>query len=281
MSVVASFDYLNRRIYMAVASFHPIDIYREARIGRATNEMHRCCRPMVSYSGNVAKGGGKFTPRYMTMLDGAKIVPVDGSIEPVTTITGEIITDDQTEFIDVAPLTVNPMIRYQPPEAEVIEVITSGGDPEAIAAAVWENAVRTLTSAGAGGATAQEVWEYVTRELTAGSTPPTVQQIRQEIDANSTRLSGIAAAIDGVPDAVIDRKDEIVQAADTQMFHVHQCDGMSMHELLQVLTSTLFGKVSISGDIVTFRNTPDTKNRVVAVVNAQGERLSVTLDLSD
>ena len=215
MSVVASFDYINRRIYIAAATWHPIDVYREARIDRATNEMHRCCPPMVRYDGNVAKGGGKFTPRYMTMLQGAKIVPVDGSIEPVTTITGEIITDDQTEFIDVVGLSVNPLVKYQPPEAEVIEVVTSGGDPTAIA------------------------------------------------------------------NAVLARKDEIVIAADLQMFHTHQCDGYSMHELLQVMMATLFGKVDVVGNVVTFRNPQDTKSRVIATVTPEGKRLSVTLDASD
>ncbi len=140
MAVVDHFDWVNRRIYMAAASWHPIEVYQEYRDERRTNEAARPYDNLVRYEGYVAKGGGKFTPRYMVMLDGAKIVPVDGGTAPVTTITGEIITDDQSEFIDVAPLTVRPLVKYQPPEAEVIEVITSGGDPTAIATAVMTRA---------------------------------------------------------------------------------------------------------------------------------------------
>lgn len=91
----------------------------------------------------------------------------------------------------------------------------------AIATAVWGNATRTLTEGGSGGATPEQIWTYNNRSLTdkagfnlsaayeAAKTaasqasvnalgtplqannyvvPPTVAQIRQEMDANSTKL---------------------------------------------------------------------------------------------
>lgn len=54
-----------------------------------------------------------------------------------------------------------------------------------IATAVWAATVRTIT---AGGTTAQQVWEYVTRELTS-SGGATAEQVRIEMDANSTKLA--------------------------------------------------------------------------------------------
>lgn len=128
MPVVSSFDWANRRIYMAVAEWHPIDVYREHREARRLDEAARKFDPLISYSGNIAKGGGRFTPRFATMLSGAKIVPVDGATAPVTTITGEVITDDASEFIDASSLAVKPMVKYQPPEAEIIQVSTSGNE---------------------------------------------------------------------------------------------------------------------------------------------------------
>lgn len=145
MPVVASWDWPNRRIYMAVPEWHPIDLYREHREERRLNENARKHLPMMRMDGNVAKGGGKATPRYVVMLEGAKIVPVDGTTEPRTTITGEIITDDQTDFVDISPLTVKPFVQYQPPEAEIIQVTTSGNEyslPQ-ISDAVWQRAIES------------------------------------------------------------------------------------------------------------------------------------------
>lgn len=130
MPVVASFDWPNRRIYMAAASWHPVDVYREMRADRRANEDSRKYDPMVAYFGYVAKGGGKFTSRYMLLLAGAKIVPVDGGVSPITTITGEILTDDQTAIIDTSPLTVWPQIDYQPPDTEIIVLTNTPVSPD-------------------------------------------------------------------------------------------------------------------------------------------------------
>lgn len=120
MPVVASWDFENRRIYMDSANWHPIDLYREYREIRRVNEETRKYDGLMRMEGNIPKGGGRFTERYLVMLEGAKIVPVDGAVEPVTRITGEVITDDETEFVDVAPLNIKPFVQYQPPAAEII-----------------------------------------------------------------------------------------------------------------------------------------------------------------
>ena len=135
MAVVASWDGANRRIYLlqGVTEFHPIDdIYREYRVERRTNESFRKWDPFMVTFGNQPKGGGKFTSRYLQLLDDGdigqvKIVPFDEAGE--ISVTGEVLTDDQTTPFDISGLT-NPVIfNYTPPDTEIISVGTSGLTP--------------------------------------------------------------------------------------------------------------------------------------------------------
>ena len=53
-------------------------------------------------------------------------------------------------------------------------------------------------------------------------------------------------------------------------------------ELLRLLAAVMIGKSSGSpGSTITFRNVDDNKNRVVATVDTDGNRLALTLDASD
>lgn len=65
-------------------------------------------------------------------------------------------------------------------------------DPAAVASAVWGAATRTLTAGG--GISASDVWDYASRTLTTSS-GPTAVQIRQEMDANSTKLANLDATV--------------------------------------------------------------------------------------
>lgn len=135
MAVVASWDGDNRRIYLATNSFHPIDLYREYRTWRRLNDAARVWDPLMKMDGNIPKGGGKSTPRYLTLLSdsngiGTKIVPMDQS--HTLEITGEIITDQpdtDPEIIDISSLlsTSKVRINYAPAEAEIIQVSTGSG----------------------------------------------------------------------------------------------------------------------------------------------------------
>jgi len=71
-------------------------------------------------SGNIPKGGGKATPRYMLLLEGTRIIPFDAS--GVTTVAGEIITDDQAEPFDFSTLTQPMVVDKQPSDAEIIYI---------------------------------------------------------------------------------------------------------------------------------------------------------------
>jgi hypothetical protein len=58
--------------------------------------------------------------------------------------------------------------------------------------------------------------------------------------------------------------------------------GMSVRESLRLILSALAGKVSGGGTTtITIRNTADSKNRIVATVDANGNRSAVTYDVTD
>jgi hypothetical protein len=131
MPLIASIDGPNRDIYLDAStvntSINPIDIYKEMRTLRRNSEELRKYKLFLSASGNVPKGGGKFTERLVTCLEGTRIIPFDSS--HTLTITGTIITDDGQEGIacfDRSLLTVTTIvdINYIPPQVEVIEVAT-------------------------------------------------------------------------------------------------------------------------------------------------------------
>lgn len=132
MAVIDHIDGPNRRIYLHLdtvgASLHPIEIYRDVRALRRTDESLRKFNLFMSGHGYEAKGGGKFTERYFKLLQGTRIIPYDSS--HVLTITGTLITDDGLEGVDCfdrSTLTATTVvdINYVPPQVEVITI--SGG----------------------------------------------------------------------------------------------------------------------------------------------------------
>ena len=165
MTLIASIDGVSRRIFLHAdtvgASVHPVDIYKEMRALRRSDETLRSYDLFMKADGNVSKGGGKFTERYVTLLLGTRLVPFDTSHE--ITVTGTIITDDGQEGIaafDRTSLTATTVIdiNYVPPQVEVIEVATGGTDPDTIAAAVWDYLKSNATTAGSMG-------EYVSKKI--------------------------------------------------------------------------------------------------------------------
>lgn len=132
---------------------HPVDVYREVRALRVSNENLRAFDMFCSMFGNVSKGGGTYTERFLRLNNDCRIVPFDTDHE--LTITGTLITDDGQQGIACfdrsslnAATTVD--INYVPPQVEIIEVNTGSGvnqsDIDAITAQVWTESIRTLTT---------------------------------------------------------------------------------------------------------------------------------------
>jgi hypothetical protein len=134
MTIIASIDGPNRDIYLHAdtvdAEVHPIDIYKEMRALRRTTESLRNYTVFLSAYGNVPKGAGKATERYVVCNEGTRIIPYDASHQ--LTITGTIITDDGQEGIacfDRTGLTPGTVvdINYVPPQVEVITISSGSG----------------------------------------------------------------------------------------------------------------------------------------------------------
>ena len=143
--VIDHLDPATKRIYLLAGcrEYHPVaDIYTEVRDLRRTTEALRQYQMPVTAAGNVPKGSGKFTPRYIVMRQGWRIVPED--VSHVLYVTGEQLTAEGgagAACMDLTPLSTSSkvVIQYEPPAAEIIYVTTGGGvgTPEQVAAAVW------------------------------------------------------------------------------------------------------------------------------------------------
>ena len=128
-------DPVNRLIYLDSSTpnteINPIDIYREIRALRRTNEALRPYDMFMTYKGGEKKNpdGSKRTERYGVLLKGTLIVPYNTS--HVLNITGTLISDtglEGRECFDRSRLSSGVMvdIDYTPKQVEVITV-TSGG----------------------------------------------------------------------------------------------------------------------------------------------------------
>lgn len=134
MAVIDYIDGVNRDIYLhsdtVGASIHPIDIYKEMRELRRTNESLRVFSLFLEAKGNEDKGGGTATERYVVCKNGTRIIPYN--VSHTLTVTGTIITDDGQSGIscfDRSPLSQSTIvdINYQPPQVEVITVSSGSG----------------------------------------------------------------------------------------------------------------------------------------------------------
>ncbi|MDA3941862.1 MAG: hypothetical protein PF693_21545 [Spirochaetia bacterium] len=119
--VVQTWDGANRRIYLkqGITTWNWVDdLYKEYRNERKITEAFRVWNPLLLAKGNEPKGGGKYTPRYVILLEGVRIVPFDENI--LQTVTGEGITDDASDPFDTST-RVQPLKLYiTPPAAEII-----------------------------------------------------------------------------------------------------------------------------------------------------------------
>jgi hypothetical protein len=134
MPVIHHIDGVAREVHLdplaavgGVISFHPVDdLYVEYRELRRLDESLRAFVPFMEAAGNVPKGGGKFTPRYLVLLGGTKIV-IPAGITTVN-VTGELLTDDQSYPFDTSLVSSPLTINYAPAEAEVIKIVASGNE---------------------------------------------------------------------------------------------------------------------------------------------------------
>ena len=148
-------DYIDgetRRIFLreGVSDFYPIeDIYHEYRYMRKTNEELRKWEPFLLAEGNVSKGGGAYTPRYVVLLEGTKIIPFDEPLQ--VNQLGDMITDDaDTDPIlyDVQYITVGKTIFIKPSESETIQLNSESIVFSSFQGAVWVDVTSSYDTNG-------------------------------------------------------------------------------------------------------------------------------------
>lgn len=136
MPVVASVDYVAKRIYLSAstadANLDTLDVYREVRALRRTTAAHRNFKPMIAAGGNIPKiPGVSYTPAYVQLLHGCRIVPYNASHK--LRLVRDTFTDDGLagrDCFDRTPLSasVDVDIDVDFPEVEVRTVATSGNE---------------------------------------------------------------------------------------------------------------------------------------------------------
>jgi hypothetical protein len=203
VTVIGSVVLAEKRIYLdvGVRSFHPVDdLYKELRTLRHTDESLRHFEMPLTASGNVAKGGGKFTPRLVIFNEGWRVVPEDTS--HTLDVTGEQITDDGQSgpaCFDFTPLgaTTKVIVNYQPPEAEVITVDTGGSflgsDRTSLQNAEGSSASAAAQATTAAAEAAQAASDAAAAAASAAQAIADIAALEQFLPADRTALDFVYA----------------------------------------------------------------------------------------
>lgn len=134
MAVVASVNYITKRIYLSAATvgvpLDTLDVYREVRARRVSNEADRKFKPMIIGGGGIVKTPGVFTQQYVQLLYGCRIVPYDTDHSLV--VVRDTFTDDGVSgaaCFDRSGVASNVDLDIQVSPVEVREVVTGGVTP--------------------------------------------------------------------------------------------------------------------------------------------------------
>jgi hypothetical protein len=131
MAIISHIDGETRRIYLhsdtVGVDLQPMSIYQEMRALRSSDETLRKYDVFLRAYGHVAKGGGKYTERYVQEVNGTRIVPFD--ISQILNVIGVIITDDGQEGVacfdrSLLSPAAHVDINYVPKQVEIIEIST-------------------------------------------------------------------------------------------------------------------------------------------------------------
>ena len=147
-NLVDHIDYVNKRIYLSAltvdATIDTMDIYREIRTRRRLYDADRLFKPIIIGGGGIPKiPGVSYTPTYVQLLHGCRIVPY-GGVSHKLKIVRDTFTDDGKVGRDCFD-------RTSLPPGIVVDIDIDFPEIE----------IRTVTVQGASGASAAEVWSYI------------------------------------------------------------------------------------------------------------------------
>lgn len=95
-----------------------------------------------------------------------------------------------------------------------------------------------------------------------------VQEVKNKVDLIDVTTVANSGKIDAV--------DTKVSAIDTDTIMSFMIDGFTFEQIVQIMASVLAGKLTRSGDTLTFKDLADTVNRVVAETDANKQRTTMT-----
>jgi len=134
MTTVSSINYNTKRIYLHVDTVNTdldtMNVYKEVRALRRTNEGHRKYDPLIIAGGNIAKiEGVSYTPTYVQLLNGCRIVPYDG-VDHTIRLVRDTFTDDGyagADCFDRSGVSYKVNIDVDFPETEILVIQGGSG----------------------------------------------------------------------------------------------------------------------------------------------------------
>lgn len=204
---------------------------------------------------------------------------------------------------------------YAPGTAHIIPRSSGGiashtqiSGSSSISATLWEVklSVAALNGSGTITSAALSLLSPATADLVgSGSISADLQSISNMIsaltgsgtisNANLSAIVPLAANLAGTCSLVVELKGYGAMSADILPFSTLSPEGLaaslmdnndietgySMREALRLILSSVSGKLSGAGTVtITIRNVPDDKDRIIATVDSNGNRTSVTYDVS-
>jgi hypothetical protein len=176
--LVSSVDYIARRIYLSAdtvdTDIDTVLVYKEVRAIRRQTPEHQRFKPIIVAGGNVTKIPGlTYTPGYVILLYGCRIVPYDAAhklrlIRDTFTDDGNAGRDcfDRTSLVNAVDIDVDF------PEREIREVTVGGS---------------SLTPA--------DIWSYTNRTLTALNVDSIALAVEARLESSTTTHISIAEAV--------------------------------------------------------------------------------------
>lgn len=247
MPLIDYIDPETRRVHLSADSvgvdIHPIDIYREARALRRTDENLRKYDLFMRAAGNLSKGSGKYTERYVVLLNGTRIVPYN--VSQTLNIVGTVITDagqSGRDCFDRLGLSVGVEvdIDYQPPQVEVVQVSTGSGLQPS------EQTQLATTTATVSALQDMLLSIYELHNFTEGS----------ETTLTTTDIANTIQAI-----------------------FAHRIEGSeTFNQAMALIRGEAAGGSEVDGNTVRIKSADGAKDRIVATIGPNGERQSVITD---
>jgi hypothetical protein len=242
------------------------DIYAEIRNLRRTDETLRRYPVQCVAAGNVPKGGGKFTPRYIVLQHGWRIVPED--VSHVLSVTGEQLTAEGgagPDCFDLSTISASSkvIIQYEPPAAEVIVISsTPGGDAPTVQEI--DAQLSATHGAGAWGGTANVDYPAV---ADAVRTNLTTELGRIDAAVSSRAAPGAAMALTVAERAAIDTALSAVHGSGVWVDSGAAPDAGQVASAVRAELATELGRVDAA---VSTRSSHSAADVNVAVTNAHG-----------